>query len=190
MMTNKEKYDALYAQFEIKLRGLLPRLPEKYYAISVNYTKHKQGYFIEERTISKVDIRGVPGWYKKVTKIDIERLRIFIDTLVEPKQKDIFLHWTIGNTSAADTLEKVNEGKDCAWQREHLEKRLAELIELYSPREGYIRCSYCRKQRKPEDIIYDTIISPNWKNSGYKSPPRPYCKDSPCAGYDQMGHEG
>ena len=62
--------------------------------------------------------------------------------------------------------------------------------ELYEPREGYVMCQYCLQQRLPQDIVQETIISPNWKNTGYRSPLRNYCKDKPCHVHDQMAHEG
>lgn len=55
--------------------------------------------------------------------------------------------------------------------------------------EKKVMCMYCREERDEKDIEYVRIFSPNWKSSGYRSPPRPYCKDKQCAGYDQMAHE-
>lgn len=57
-------------------------------------------------------------------------------------------------------------------------------------KEGLIYCAYCGQKRKPEDIHYEVIFSPNWKRSGFRSPKRPYCKDKLCHGMDQMAHEG
>jgi len=53
-----------------------------------------------------------------------------------------------------------------------------------------IKCSYCGVVNTPENTKYAVIISPNWKSNNYRSPQRPYCKDKPCASYDQMAHEG
>jgi len=57
-------------------------------------------------------------------------------------------------------------------------------------KEDLIKCMYCGKERPPKDIKYVRIWSPNWKASGGRSPSRPYCKDTACAIYDQMAHEG
>ena len=51
-------------------------------------------------------------------------------------------------------------------------------------------CEYCREPIEPDDLEMAQIISPNWKHQGFMSPPRPYHKSKPCAGYDQMAHEG
>ncbi len=52
------------------------------------------------------------------------------------------------------------------------------------------RCTYCRELIEPRDVVMVRIISRNWKDTGYKSPPRPYHKSKGCAGRDQMAHEG
>ncbi len=51
------------------------------------------------------------------------------------------------------------------------------------------KCAYCGALNKKEDTTQNTIISRNWAPS-YKSPLRNYCKGKPCAGHDQMAHEG
>ena len=51
-------------------------------------------------------------------------------------------------------------------------------------------CMYCNQPIEPNDLEMRSIISPNWKHQGYKSPLRPYHKSKGCGGYDQMGHEG
>ncbi len=52
------------------------------------------------------------------------------------------------------------------------------------------RCAYCHQLIEPRDLVMKQIISRNWKDTGFKSPPRPYHKSKGCAGYDQMAHEG
>lgn len=51
-------------------------------------------------------------------------------------------------------------------------------------------CAYCHQPIEDKDLEMRRIISPNWKASGNKSPPRPYHKSKHCGGYDQMAHEG
>jgi hypothetical protein len=51
-------------------------------------------------------------------------------------------------------------------------------------------CMYCRQPIEPADLERKSIISRNWKSTGFKSPLRDYHKSKDCAGYDQMGHEG
>jgi hypothetical protein len=52
------------------------------------------------------------------------------------------------------------------------------------------KCMYCGQPIEPDDLEMRRIISRNWKDTGYQSPPRPYHKSKGCGGYDQMGHEG
>jgi hypothetical protein len=52
------------------------------------------------------------------------------------------------------------------------------------------KCAYCGALNKKDDTQQATIISSNWASTGYKSPLRNYCKNKPCAGHDQMAHEG
>jgi hypothetical protein len=193
MKTNKEKYDELYTQLEgvcqVFIHTVLPVVPEKYYTISVNYIKHKDGYFVEEKQIKSARYRH--GFYspEKPTRVEIEKLREFLNNLPEFTKDKIFLRWEASNCSGNSDFSKIGVSEG-AWTPESLEPKLAQLIEKYSPKEGHIACAYCGHQRKPEELRYDTIISPNWKHQGYKSPPRPYCKDKPCASHDQMAHEG
>ena len=195
MRTNKEKYEEIWGQLEdrsrIFIKSVLPAIPKSFFAISTNYTKHKDGYFIEEYPIEKAAYHY--GFYrtchKRPTKKDIAELTAKIAGMPDFTPDNIMFYWRIDNTSGAGKMSDFSEGKK-AWIVEKLQPRLQILIDTYSPKKGYIACSYCRKQRKPEDIVYKTIISPNWKNQGFKSPPRPYCKDNHCAVWDQMGHEG
>ncbi len=52
------------------------------------------------------------------------------------------------------------------------------------------KCAYCGLLNKKEDTVQNTIVSRTWASSGYRSPLRNYCKGKPCAGHDQMAHEG
>ena len=55
---------------------------------------------------------------------------------------------------------------------------------------GLQRCAYCRKPIESADLEMRRIISRNWKDTGFKSPERPYHRSKGCGGYDQMAHEG
>jgi hypothetical protein len=52
------------------------------------------------------------------------------------------------------------------------------------------KCAYCYQPIETDDLEMRQIVSRNWKDSGYKSPPRPYHKSKHCGGNDQMAHEG
>lgn len=195
MRTNKEKYDFLYDTIEKRcldfIGTILMTIPKRYYQIDINYTKYKDGYFIQELPVTYADYRH--GFYRipKPTRLDIAKLQSYLDAPPELTADKIFLHWHTDHTSGADPLSKIGiaDGR-LAWTAEALEPKLKYLIDTYSPKEGHIACAYCGKQRKPEDIHYERIWSPNWKHQGNRSDPRPYCKDDHCAGYDQMRHEG
>ena len=51
-------------------------------------------------------------------------------------------------------------------------------------------CCYCREPIEQSDLEMRRIISPNWKDTNYTSPPRPYHRSKHCASNDQMAHEG
>jgi hypothetical protein len=194
MKTNKAKYDILFDLLEQKcndfIKSLFSKLPEKYHAIAINYVKYKEGYFIQEREI--IDIGYRHGFYKKdkPTRKEIEKLQNYINN-IELKADNIYIVWKAENTSSSERICEINMiNSHYAWSKEFLMPTLKKLIDTYSPKEGYIKCSYCGKQRKPEDINYKTIISQNWKDIGFESPKRPYCNDNPCASHDQMAHEG
>ncbi len=130
---------------------------------------------------------------KRPTKIKVAELRGYIDNY-KPDFCDIvycymYTDSTGSKVSGFETLCDMKRDRHAFYDGELIDD-LAKLKELYDPKEGHIKCSYCGQQRLPADIIYGTIISPNWKRNGFKSPPRPYCKDKPCHGHDQMGHEG
>jgi hypothetical protein len=195
MVTNKDKYNAIYDELESYYQSfilsVIPITPAHYYSISTNYIKYKDGYFIEERHITGIKYNHGVYRLEKPTRKDIERLKIFLEDLPEPTRDKILVCWKASNCSGATNLLKIGaENSLTAWKSEDLEPKLAQMIEKYSPKEGHVACSYCREQRKPEDIKNATIISRMWKHQNYTSPQRPYCKDKPCDSYDQMAHEG
>ena len=195
MKSNKERYEYLWDQLGVRsqsfIKSVLPKVPARFFGISINYTKHKNGYFIEEYPIEKVTYchRIYHNGKTRQTEKDVENLANNIQKLPDFSEESILLHWRITNTSGATRLSDFSEGNK-AWRLEELQSKLQRAIDTYSPKAGYIACSYCRKQRKPEDLIYKRIIGRNWKDNGSISPPFPYCKDANCAGYDQMANEG
>mgnify|MGYP001593835442 CR=1 FL=1 len=116
---------------------------------------------------------------------------MFLKTMVDiGKEPIISVDWNCENYSGSEKLSEITIANNNSFTREELEPLLLENKRKYEPKEGYIACSYCGEQKLPADIYYTTIISPNWKDNNFTSPPRPYCKDKPCATYDQMAHEG
>lgn len=57
-----------------------------------------------------------------------------------------------------------------------------------------IKCAYCGKERSAEEMLQATITfrdrNPITRKAFVNSKKQWYCKDSGCAGYDQMAHEG
>ena len=56
------------------------------------------------------------------------------------------------------------------------------------------KCSYCGDERKAEDMKQVEITFRDrdpWTGKAFVNRKRNwYCNDKPCAGYDQMAHEG
>lgn len=63
-------------------------------------------------------------------------------------------------------------------------------MESTNEKNGNTECAYCGEPIEANDLEMRSIISRNWKDQGYKSPPRPYHKSKKCGGMDQMAHEG
>jgi hypothetical protein len=190
--SNLQKIDELRQAVKIAvdnfIMGLFPGgLPEFYFDV------------LSYRGIVKHNITGsgfnFPWTNKRPTNADVEKIEKYCNRFM-PTAENIFLYYMakysdgLGGVSGAIKVGDLTLDKGRSFVESDLFPRLAELKEKYEPRPGYIQCQYCGQQRLPADIIQDTVISPNWKNQGYKSPPRNYCKDKPCAGYDQMAHEG
>ncbi len=195
METNIEKYNRLWndlnSEVEKYVDSVLPNPPKVFYEIGVDYTKYPGGCHIRSRRITEASYSlGIYHNHKKrQTAKDIEELKNKIVAMPDFDESKIFLHWQDGNTSGAIPLKALSEpGKSL--NPEDLKEELQKMIDLYSPKPGHIACEYCRHQRRPDDLVYKTIISPNWKDRGFRSPPRPYCKDRQCWGHDQMAHEG
>jgi hypothetical protein len=163
----------------------------------------------KEHIIDKVDINGFkvsgkrePFFYSdtRVTKKLVAEYEEFLGQY-NPDESAICFnyhyieYWNDGSgrtsrCSGSALLTDIIKGQRYSFDKSVMEKRQEEYIEKYGKKEGHEPCAYCGIQRKPEDLITGTIIGQNWRNSGYRSPPRKYCKDDGCRGYDQMAHEG
>ena len=157
---------------------------------------------VEERNIDKIVINRyeVPGnrmrfifSSARITKKIVAEMEEFLDQY-HPDESAIAFHWSYttehSRCTSCDLLSDINKGDTCSFDKSVMEEQREKYIEKYGAKEGYEPCTYCRVQRKPEDLITGTIISRMWKDNDYKSPPRKYCKDDSCHGYDQMAHEG
>ena len=130
---------------------------------------------------------------KKPTKIEVAELAQYVADF-RPNETHLGLRYesvcAYGKSTGLYMLVDIILENRKSFNREDLLPILVKNKELYEPRDGYIGCQYCLQQRLPQDIMQGIIISPNWKDRGYRSPARNYCKDKPCHGYDQMAHEG
>jgi hypothetical protein len=130
---------------------------------------------------------------KKPTKIQVAELSNYVLGF-NPNETHLGLEYeqmdSYGKSTGLRMLVDIVPEKGESFNQDELLPILAKKKELYEPREGYIQCEYCSQQRLPQDIMQGIIISPNWRNNGYRSPLRNYCKDKPCHAHDQMGHEG
>ena len=192
--TNKQKYNELLDILKDREQEFVDSTigkdaPKSFWIISVNYTAHQCGYFIEEKIISKIRYHSQFYIPDRPTLVDIEKLQEFLANPVFESSR-IRACWVSGNISGSARYSDIGTDEFSAWEKDKLEPKLANMIEIYSPKEGYSPCAYCGKQRKPEDMMHGTIFSRNWKANNFKSPPRLYCKDAPCHGNDQMAHEG
>jgi hypothetical protein len=132
----------------------------------------------------------------KPTNGAILALRTYVEGGIPYNKENIRLHWQQGRTSGAikwlDFVERKGIYTDLAEATAVVEaKREQHIKEKEQIGAGtHTKCSYCGKVRQIEDIHYARIWSPNWQDTGGQSPLRSYCKDKPCASYDQMAHEG
>jgi len=138
------------------------------------------------------------GWIneEKPTKADIEDVKTYLNSALEFTDDKIvlFYEYRIGDhkVSGAYRLNRILNEKHLAFTYDELTGELQRRKELYEPREGYIKCSYCWKQNPPENTVYDKLIFRDWdgRKQFVNEKELPYCKDKPCASHDQMAHEG
>lgn len=95
-----------------------------------------------------------------------------IETVFRDKDGDLALEWEVGNRKYAVKVDNMNQ-----------QYPLSEYIVISKPVKE-IRCAYCGKVLDANTISYDIV----WVNHNAKR--LPFCKNTSCAGYFQMGAEG
>ena len=196
MRTNLEKYNYY--------RELLRQKAQTY--IDLLFPEGKPGRFyevnsyrgIQEYTITSIKYNF--GLYPKdkPTREDVNKARALYENTPEFSKDNVFLYYEcqLGKhqLSGAKRLLNILNSEYMSFTTGELEEALRKQKELYEPREGYIACSYCRKQRLPEDIVYKTLIYRGLdkirRKQVVKKKLLPYCKETNCAAYNQMAHEG
>ena len=196
MRTNLEKYnyyrELLRQKAQTFIDSLFPQgKPNKFYEVN--------GYRgIQEYTVTSIEYNF--GLYSKdkPTREDVNRAHAIYENTPEFSKDNVLLRYEypLGNhqASGAKKLSKILNSRYMAFTAEDLEDELRRQKELYEPREGYIACSYCRKQNPPENIVYEKLIfrdfDPVRRKQFVNKKTLPYCKDTDCAINDQMAHEG
>lgn len=159
---------------------------------------------IKEFPVLKFNVKyegiQLPYRYLKTPKtIDVERLKIYYETIQIAKPIILIVYKTDYGAEGAEQYDKINE--TFVFEPSRLEERAKELKELFAPREGYTPCKYCGKQVQTENMIESTIIGrgrkqvwSSWKGR-YESKAcvtkeqYKFCSKQ-CAAYEQMSREG
>jgi hypothetical protein len=148
------------------------------------------------KSIGELPIVGIVMWYqgrpyydKRPTRILLAEFEKYVASYI-PKDSDIRLRWEIkreGGGSSSSAIKPTDiDDKRYSLSRELLLPRQEELRQLYEPREGYIACTYCRKQIPENEAVDYTVIARQYPNMRKTAK---YCPGN-CGPYDQMAHEG
>jgi hypothetical protein len=195
-MTNLQKAQSLWSQLDAKASKFIDTLfpngsPTMLYAVG------RTDYI--ERKVTAIEYDWPLYRSNKPTRNEITFIKGMVETTYPLDPSSVVVRWqetTNGITFNGGTrLGEIGVGKNgCPVMESFTKEEIAETVarnkEWYAPREGYLPCSYCGQQRPLGSLHQQSIFSPNWKATGYKSPPRNYCIDKPCASHDQMAHEG
>lgn len=193
MRTNREQYDYYWRLIDerdsAEVAKIFPRgVPKQFFYVAQ--------YSAEPRNITSIS-RYRKGMYRKdgsgrISKDDVAMVMLHADGWVPPLPEEILVHYqerrSHGVVSGAERLSKIIAVDGMAWTTAELESEVLRRKELYEPREGHTPCVYCSKQNPPTNLAEGTVIYRT--NGGVGRKTGLYCKDKPCASYDQMGHEG
>ena len=193
-----DKYNEIENKIEIKNNNVISewlsanKIPKYIYAVD--------GYKgITDRKITKISInkwlvlnKFKPAFKLRPTKLMLKHFENY-ESNYNPTLDHICFYYeynngNLGIISGCDNLKDIKLKNFKSLKKDELIPLLGKNILLYEPRDGFIQCQYCGKQRLPENIKKETIISRMYK--GCVSNYRNYCKDTNCASHDQMGHEG
>jgi hypothetical protein len=153
------------------------------------YSAYPNGIF--ESNIRKYSVKGKREPYsssKKITNVTLKQFEEYLE-IFDNDEKIIYLHCSSDNNTPSFTLEgthKINElleNPKYSFNKEDLIEYQKELSEKYSPRDGYVPCSYCGKQTPIDKLIKGEVITRTFGCVVKKI--RDYCSGT-CYGYDQM----
>jgi hypothetical protein len=193
MRTNREKYNHYWQEIDAKDAAEIVKLfpngaPSQFYRLTM--------YSYEEMAVTRVG-RFRQGIHKKdsesrISKGDVADVIGCAEGWTPPTTDEVYVHYeyanSFGRVSGAEKLSKIIAVDGMAWTVEELADEIQRRKALYEPRDGHTPCAYCQKQNPPENMVDGTVIYRT--GGGIASKTQKYCKDKPCAGYDQMGHEG
>ena len=143
------------------------------------------------------NLRWRPEINKRASQKDIDLMTQYLADLKEYGEVffSIEKYDKIGHTMAGLRLSKIDNDK-YAFKREALAESIAKhnqnYIEHYAPKEGYVPCSYCRKQVPLDKVVKSTLIYRTRDRFGkacVAEEVRNYCSGK-CAYNDQCAHEG
>lgn len=201
-VSNQAKWDALQAELhrrELEFAASVfdGNIPDRVYSVLVSNGD------IEQRIIYRVGYRHdtdcMYHYGAKPTTKNVAALKEYLDSDIQFEPGKILFYWTCKDlehtAKGATDFFAINEGKFDFLDLEQATEKARQVAAEHQRKKdllaaGWITCCYCGAARHPKDIVYDRIISPNWKHQNYRSDPRPYCRDKGCLGYDQMAHEG
>jgi hypothetical protein len=194
MRTNKEKYNHYINLLNQKVQPFIDAKfpngkPEKFFSVS-KYSG------IAEHTIISIKYSFQIFHCDKPSKKDVLEIKALYENTPDLSDTQIYLYYTCRdgkfNVSGAEKLSEILSKKHLSFDANDLADELQRLKELYEPREGYIKCAYCGKQNSPENTIYDKLIFRDWdgRKQFVNEKTLPYCRNKPCASYDQMAYEG
>ena len=181
---------------------------KKQYYLDDYFSQNKRPTCFYRATMKEIEIIQIIDIYvkavgqpyyltKKPTKKDIECLRKFVEDFDKCK-KLVNISYKESMGTSVLSVSDIEDGKRTSFDYDELIPIQKELDEKYSPREGYMACSYCKVQTPTEKMVDYTIIFQNAKpdllsRTGWKKfvdrKTQKYCSTK-CGIYDQMAHEG
>lgn len=190
--TNKDKYDELVLLLDKKKNIYIEQTlgknrPTKFYSVYPN------GIF--ESNIEKYIVKGKKEpyfWSKKITNVILKQFEDYLE-IFDNDEKIIHLYYSSDKNTPIFTVKgtykfnEILENPKYSFNKEDLIEYQKELSEKYSPRDGYVPCSYCGKQTPVNELIKGDVITRTF--GGVVKKIRDYCSGT-CYGYDQMAQDG
>lgn len=192
-MTNKEKFDAIYAELTEKGERYIDSIfPDGRPAV---YFKVGRGYEVEEVKISKWIYSFQIYQMDKPTTKDVEAINAYASSNIvfEDKNVSAFCEHVekrgdrVCRSSWSQRLTDIRKNEQYSFDPNALTEVAAAQKEKYTLKDGDIACAYCRRAFPKEKAFRGHIYS--IANYGRGGKDFDYCSPT-CHGHDQMAHEG